>query len=147
MVFYWWRSDWTFTPRMGLVAGAVSGAGFGIFEAVWVHNTIFQAGWTLAAIQSSGISGYLGFWERFFAVAFHIAATSLSGYGLAKRMGWQFYLIAAFLHGLVNYGVILLQAGLLNSIQIEIYLTVLAVVITAAALWLRWFRPEDDEGF
>ena len=92
-------------------------------------------------------NGFLGFWERFFAVAFHIAVSSIAGYGLAKRMGWQFYLIASFLHGLVNYGVILAQAGLLNTIQLEIYVAVLAVVTTAAALWLRWFRPEEDEDF
>ncbi|MDD5083214.1 MAG: PrsW family glutamic-type intramembrane protease, partial [Dehalococcoidales bacterium] len=31
VVFYWWRSRWSFTPSFGLIAGAVSGAGFGVF--------------------------------------------------------------------------------------------------------------------
>jgi uncharacterized membrane protein YhfC len=116
----------------------VSGAGFGVFEAVWVHNTILASGWTWAAVETGGVLALLGFWERFFSVAFHIAASALAGYGLAKRLGWQFYLIASVLHGLTNYGVILLQAGVLTSIQVEIYIAVLAVAITAVALWLRW---------
>jgi len=84
----------------------------------------------------------LGFWERFFSVAFHIAVAALAGYGLAKRMGWQFYLIASFLHGATNYSVILLQKGLLTSVQVEIYIAVLAAATTAAALWLRWRKAD-----
>jgi RsiW-degrading membrane proteinase PrsW (M82 family) len=138
VVWYWWRNNWSFTPKFGLIVGAVSGAGFGVFEAVWVHNTILASGWTWAAVETGGVLALLGFWERFFSVAFHIAASALAGYGLDKRLGWQFYLIASVLHGLTNYGVILLQAGVLTSIQVEIYIAVLAVAITAVALWLRW---------
>jgi RsiW-degrading membrane proteinase PrsW (M82 family) len=122
VVWYWWRNNWSFTPKFGLIVGAVSGAGFGVFEAVWVHNTILASGWTWAAVETGGV----------------LAASALAGYGLAKRLGWQFYLIASVLHGLTNYGVILLQAGVLTSIQVEIYIAVLAVAITAVALWLRW---------
>lgn len=142
VAFYDWRNNWNFTPKFGLIAGAVSGAGFGVFEAIWVHNTIFAAGWTWATVETNGFLALLGFWERFFSVAFHIAVSALAGYGLAKRLGWQFYLIASFLHGAVNYSVILLQAGVLDSVQVEIYLALIAVAITAAALYLR--RQETD---
>jgi hypothetical protein len=64
------------------------------------------------------------------------------GYGLAKRLGWQFYLLASFLHGVTNYSVVLLQSRLLTAVQVEIYISVLAVAITAAALWLRWHKPK-----
>ena len=138
VIFYWWRSHWSFTPTFGLIAGAVSGAGFGIFEAVWVHNTIFSSGWTWSTVETSGFLALLGFVERFFAVGFHIAVGSLAGYGLAKRLGWQFYLIASFLHGATNYAVVLLQSRLLTSVQVEIYIAVLAVAITTVALWIRW---------
>jgi RsiW-degrading membrane proteinase PrsW (M82 family) len=140
VVFYWWRSHFRLTPRIGLLAGAVSGAGFGVFEAVWVHNTILASGWTWSAVETGGYLALLGFIERFFSVGFHIAAAALAGYGLAKGLGWQFYLIASFLHGATNYSVILLQLNRLTSVQMEIYVAVLAVMITGAALWLRWSK-------
>ena len=142
VVWYWWRNNRYFTPKFGLIVGAVSGAGFGVFEAVWVHNTILASGWTWAAVETGGALALLGFWERFFSVAFHISASALAGYGVAKRLGWQFYLIASVLHGLTNYSVILLQAGLLTSVQVEVYIAVLAVAITSVALWLRWRSAE-----
>jgi RsiW-degrading membrane proteinase PrsW (M82 family) len=138
VLWYWGRNNRSFTPKFGLIVGAVSGAGFGVFEAVWVHNTIFASGWTWAAVETSGVLALLGFIERFFAVGFHVAASALVGYGLAKRMTWRFYLISSVLHGLINYGVILLQKGLLTSVQVEVYIAVLAVAMTAVALWLRW---------
>jgi hypothetical protein len=138
VIFYWWRNHWDSTPGFGLIAGAVSGAGFGVFEAIWVHNTIFASGWTWGTVETSGFLALLGFWERFFSVAFHIAVSALAGYGLAKRLGWQFYLIASFLHGATNYSVILLHKGLLTSVQVEIYIAILAAATTALALWLRW---------
>ena len=144
VVFYWWRNYWSFTPTFGLIAGAVSGAGFGVFEAVWVHNTIFASGWTWGTVETSGFLALLGFVERFFSVAFHISLSALAGYGLAKRLGWQFYLIASLLHGAGNYSVILLQKGLLTSVRVEIYIAVLATMVTAVALWLCWHKTEEN---
>jgi RsiW-degrading membrane proteinase PrsW (M82 family) len=141
VVFYWWRNHYSISPVNGLIMGAFSGAGFGIFEAIWIHNTIFSSGWTWEVVEISGFLALLGFWERFFSVAFHIAASALAGYGLVKRLGWQFYIIAAFLHGATNYSVILIQKGLLTSVRVEIYITVIAVVITSLVLWIRWHEP------
>jgi RsiW-degrading membrane proteinase PrsW (M82 family) len=132
-------------PKLGLAIGAVGGAGFGIFEAVWVHNQVFMSGWTWQAVQTNGFLGIAGFWERFFTVGFHIAASALAGYGLAKGKGWQFYLIAAFLHGLLNYCVVFLQKGYLTVVQLEAYVAVMAVVVTAVVLWLRWRKTEEAE--
>jgi len=138
VVVYWRRSGRNIDPKLGLAIGAVAGAGFAIFEAQWAHNLIFASGWTWAAVQTSGFMALLGFWERFFTVAAHIAFSALAGYGLARGRGWQFYLIASGLHGLLNYGAILWQAGLLTDLHVEIYVAVLAVLVTAWALWLRW---------
>lgn len=143
MVVWWWRSDRNIDLRLGLAIGAVAGAGLGIFEAAWVHNQIFAAGWTWEVVQSGGLTALAGFWERFFTVAFHIAVSALAGYGLAKGWGWQFYLIAAFLHALSNYSVVLLQSGVFTIIHVEIYVAVVAVLVTAAALWLRWRKPAE----
>ena len=107
------------------------------------NNQIFASGWTWGAVQAVGLIVLAGFWERFFAVAFHIAVSALAGYGLARGWGWQFYLLAAFLHGLLNYGIILLQAGIFTIVHIEIYVAVVAVLVTAVALWLRWRKSDE----
>jgi RsiW-degrading membrane proteinase PrsW (M82 family) len=138
VVVYWKRSGKNIDPKLGLIIGAVAGAGFGIFEAQQAHNLIFASGWTWAAVQTGGFVALLGFWERFFTVAAHIAFSALAGYGLARGWGWQFYLIASVLHGLLNYSRALLQAGLFTAVEAEIYIAVIAVLVTAWSLWLRW---------
>ncbi len=138
VVVYWWRSGKNIDPKLGLAIGAVAGAGFCIFEAQMAHNAIFASGWTWAAVQTYGFWALAGFWERFFGVAAHIAFSALAGYGLARGWGWQFYLIASFLHGLLNYSLVLLTAGLFTAVQAEIYIAVIAALATAWALWLRW---------
>jgi RsiW-degrading membrane proteinase PrsW (M82 family) len=146
VVVYWWRSGKNIDPKLGLAIGAVAGAGFGIFEAQYAHNLIFASGWTWEAVQTGGFVVLLGFWERFFTVAAHIAFSALAGYGLAKGWGWQFYLIASFLHGLLNYGAVLWQTELLTTVHLEIYVAVLAVLVTAWALWLRWRKRAATAG-
>ena len=140
---YWWRSGKNIDPKLGLAIGAVAGAGFGTFEAVWAHNTVFAFGWTWEVVQTQGLVALSPSWERFFAVAAHTAFSALAGYGLAKGWGWQFYLLAAFLHAFLNYSVVLLQMGLITSIQLEIFAAVWAVLVTAGALWLRWRKSDE----
>ena len=143
MVVWWWRCGRSIDPRLGLAIGAIAGAGLGIFEAVWVHGRIFAAGWTLQALQTDGFFAIAAFWERFFTVGFHIAASALVGYGLAKGKGWQFYLIAAGLHALLNYSVVLLQKGIFTIVQLETYAAVLAVLVSAVVLLIRWRMVEE----
>ena len=143
VVVYWWRKSRSIDPKLGLAIGAVAGLGFGVFEAVWVHNTVFAFGWTWEAVQTGGLMALAPFWERFFTVAAHIAFSALAGYGLAKGWGWQFYLLAAFLHGLLNYSVVLLQSGIFTVVHVEIFVAVWAVLVTGGALWLRWRKPAE----
>ena len=142
VVVYWLSSGRTIDVKLGLVIGAVAGLGFGVFEAVWVHSTIFTAGWTWQAVEAGGFMGLAGFWQRFSAIALHIAASALAGYGLARGWGWQFYLLAAFVHAVLNYSVVLLTLNLLTAFQMEIYATVIAALLTAGVLWLRWRKSE-----
>ncbi len=132
------RNHGSMNPREGLIAGAVAGAGFGVFEAVWVFNTIFASGWSWHSVEASGYLALLGFWERFFTVGFHIGSSAIAGYGLGRKWGWQFYLIASALHGAANYAVILLAGRVLSTTQVEVYIAVVAVVVTGIALWLLW---------
>jgi uncharacterized membrane protein YhfC len=143
VVTYWWRKDRNIDPKLGLAIGAVAGLGLGVFEAVWVHNTIFAAGWSWEAVQTGGLVALAGFWERFFTIALHIAMSALAGYGLAKGWGWQFYLLASFLHAFANYSAVLFQSGLITIIQVEIFIAVWAMLVTGGALWLRWRKPAE----
>jgi len=143
VVIYWWRKGKNIDPKLGLAIGAVAGVGFGIFEAQWVHNTIFAMGWNWEAVQTGGVIALAGFWERFFAIAFHTAVSALAGYGLAKGWGWQFYLLASFLHALINYSALFLQSGLLSVVPVEIFIAGVALLVTGAALWLRWRKPAE----
>ncbi|MGA8848352.1 MAG: PrsW family glutamic-type intramembrane protease [Dehalococcoidia bacterium] len=139
VVIYWWRSGKNIDPKLGLAIGAVAGAGFGILQAQSALNAQFASGWTWESVQSAGFIALLGYVGSFFGIAAHIAFSALAGYGLARGWGWQFYLIASFLHSLLNFDAILLQARLLTApVGVEIYDVVLAALVTAGALWLRW---------
>jgi len=143
VVVYWWRQGKNIDPKLGLAIGAVAGLGLGVFEAVWAHNNIFLAGWTWEAVQTGGMIALAPFWERFFTVALHIGISALAGYGLAKGWGWQFYLLASFLHAFNNYCVLLLQSGLFTIVHVEIYVAVVAMLVTGVVLWLRWKKSVE----
>ena len=143
--FYWWRTKKSFTPRLGLLVVAVSGAGFGIFEAIWVHNQILASGWSWASVSTNGFTALLGFWERIFTVGFHIASAALVGYGIAKGKGWLFYLIAAFLHGMLNYSVILLATHRITNMQDEMIMAIYVVCIAAVVIWLLRYKSKETK--
>jgi RsiW-degrading membrane proteinase PrsW (M82 family) len=145
MVVWWWRSGRNIDPKMGLAIGALAGAGFGVFEAVWGHNMTFMSGWTWGYVQSDGLLMLAPFWDRFWVIAFHIGASSLIGYGLAKGLGWQFYLIGAGLHSVLNYVALLYNKGLMTVNQVEIYVAAVAALTTALVLWLRWRRGRKEQ--
>jgi RsiW-degrading membrane proteinase PrsW (M82 family) len=46
VVVAWLNSGRKMDAHTGLLIGAVAGAGFGIFEALWAHNMIFAGGWS-----------------------------------------------------------------------------------------------------
>ncbi len=138
VVFWWWRSGKNISPLMGLLTGAVAGAGLGIFEAQWVHGMVLRSGWSWSMVSEGGLITLVAFWERFIIVAFHISVTALAGYGLARGWGWQLYLVAALLHSVTNYSAAFVQSGLLSYTQVEVFVTAWVVLITAGVLWLRW---------
>jgi len=144
MVAWWWRSGRNIDPKLGLAIGAVAGAGFGIFEAFWANASVLGSGWTFDAIRNYGFVGIAPFWEKFFTTGFHIAASSLAGYGLAKGRGWLFYLIAGGLHSVLNYAVIIYQKGYLTVTQVEIYIAAVAALVTLAVLLLRWGKKKEE---
>ncbi|MFH0941527.1 MAG: YhfC family glutamic-type intramembrane protease [Chloroflexota bacterium] len=141
-MFFWWRQGRKLNPKLGLCLGAVAGAGFGIFEANWIHSLVLSSGWSWSVVNDNGLIGLAPFIERFFVVAFHIGTSALVGYGLARGWGWQFYLIASLLHAILNYATIMLQAGVISGLWVEIFTVVWAVAVIGSALWLRWRREQ-----
>ena len=131
------------SDRDALTLGAVAGAGFGIFEAAWILNTVFAQGFTWAMVQLQGWQALIPFWERFSTIAFHTGATALAIYGWNKGKGWQIYLLVALLHIILNYGVVLLAAQVLTIMQMEIYALGGAIAAIAPAYWLRWRRQRE----
>jgi RsiW-degrading membrane proteinase PrsW (M82 family) len=148
---WWWGGKRTFSPKMGLIIGAVAGAGFGIFEAFWLHSRVFASGWTTQVIAQNGFDGILPFWERLFTVGFHMGASALVGYGLAKGKWWKYYLVAAVLHGLVNYSSIFLNYFLnvrgvtwLKISYVEFYIAFVALAVMAVVMYLRWRKDRAE---
>lgn len=145
IVFWWAQSNRGISPKMGLAIGALAGAGFGIFEAIMVNNQInlLMVGLPWDAVEY-GFEGIAFYWESFFSIGLHIAASALAGYGLAKGKGFSFYLLAAFLNALITYGAVLQIQFSLSVLQVEMYIAVIVVLVTAGVLMLRW-RKADDE--
>jgi RsiW-degrading membrane proteinase PrsW (M82 family) len=84
VVAYWWREGRDIEPKLGLAAGAVSGAGFGILEAQWTLSYIFTSGWNWEKVQIEGLVALAGLWESFFVRGVHVASCAVAGWGLAR---------------------------------------------------------------
>jgi RsiW-degrading membrane proteinase PrsW (M82 family) len=137
VVIYWWRKGRKIEPKLGLIIGAIAGAGFAIFEAQGIFTSAFASGWNWA-LATGGFIALYGFLERFFFVAFHVASCALAGWGLAKGWGWQFWLLASFLHAMLYWGILFSQQGFLSLVQAAIFVAIFALLVAGAALWLRW---------
>jgi RsiW-degrading membrane proteinase PrsW (M82 family) len=144
IVFWWWWSGKKIDPKLGLAIGALAGAGFGIFQAVYAHNQVFTAGWTWNELQFGIWQGILPFWDQLWWVAGHIAISALAGYGLAKGKGWQFYLLASALHSILLYLKVLYSQGTLDITQVEVLLAGVVALITLLVLWLRWRKDKGE---
>jgi hypothetical protein len=118
----------------------VSGFGFGVFEAVWVNATILGGGWTWDLVGTAGPWVLLGFFERLVTVGLHIGLSAFAGWGLASGRGWRAWLVAAGVHGLANYGAVLLSAKVLDVVQVEAWVLVWTALAVAVVLWLRYRR-------
>jgi hypothetical protein len=142
VVGYWWRNDRSIDPRLGLAAGAASGAGFGILEAQWTLNSVFASGWSWWNFQVEGLVAFGAFWESFWVIGVNVATCALAGWGLARGWGWKFYLIAAFACLVMNYSVVLVGSELISALQAEFLIAAWALIVTGVVLWLREKKSE-----
>ncbi len=145
MLLYWQKEERRLTPAAGLALGAVAGAAFGIFDAFQIFSSLFGAGWTTAAL-SNGFPGFATFWERFFTIGFNTGVAAMVGYGLARGKGWQYLLVAAGFHALFNYTGYFYAKQYLGLTQVEVLLALIAVIITAVVLIVRYRLRRDFPG-
>ncbi len=145
LVVVWWRKGWAVDPKLGLITGAVCGAGFGIVEAMWMHNYIFATGWSWENVRLQGIGQLVGFWESFFVLGSGLASTALVGWGIGKGRWWQFYLAAAGIYLVINYSYVLVRKELVNATQAEFIIAACAVLVTGVVLWL--LEKGSEKGF
>jgi RsiW-degrading membrane proteinase PrsW (M82 family) len=143
VVVYWWRNGRDIEPKLGLAAGAVSGAGFGIFEAQWTLNYILATGWSWEYVQMKGVTALGGFWETFFIIGVNVASCALAGWGLARGRWWQFYLLAALVYLIPNYTYVLVSKELITGVQAELLIAAWALMVTGVVLWLREREPKE----
>ncbi len=68
---------------------------------------------------------------------FHIGSTAVAGYGCASGRHWRFLLVAVALHSAVSYGIVVLQAGLVDVVALDIWGAVLSTATIGLAFWLR----------
>jgi len=141
ILFYWWRNKKDFTPQLGLIAGAISGTGYGIFEAVYYQNRALIGLYPMWLIGSR--SPVWEFLERFAIIGWHIAASALIGYGLATRRWWQLFVIIAIIHSFIDYLMILNYEHRVTTVQQETYMAGITVLFVAFALWLRWHKSKE----
>jgi hypothetical protein len=123
--------------RAGLAGGAAAGAGYGAMEAFWVFNLIFGEGWSWATVQLLGPEALVGFFERLYAVPFHVGAAALAAYGYASGRTWPYLLLAAGLHSALNYGALLAAAGVVGLPAVEAWGVLVTALTVGLALRLR----------
>ncbi len=105
----WLIFDHLNKPAGGFVAGALSGAGFGLVESLFASATP-GANWAATLLIRGG------------STMMHVIAASLTGWGIAvfrsnRRLGYLFaaYALAMLLHGLWNASVVIIVFGGLRT--------------------------------
>lgn len=114
-----------------IALGAMVGAGFGMVEACWLTGGIYAAG-ALDLVS-------LGVWERLITIIFHTAMGALLGYGIGRKLIWQYLTITVILHSFGNFAIVFVRHGYIDAFVFEAFLTVyyLALFIVAMVVLRR----------
>ncbi len=145
VIIYWRAYQRRVEPLEAFSVGTMSGAGFGVFEAQWIINTIFAYGFKWDLVLLYGFEAVTGIWERLMTVAFHTSTGAVMGWGLAKKKAWQCYLFASLWHSLLNYVGVLFRMQKLSVVQVEIIISILIIVPFGLAFFLRREPSHSEE--
>lgn len=135
---YWLFKKRTVDPKLMIIVGAMAGAGFGIFEAQYLHNVYITSGWNFGLLHDEGLIMLLPFIGTFLTIAFHTGTCALTSYGLARGFGWLAYPVIAIVDAIMQYSNYLAISGIVSNVAMGIYVAFFAVLVMASALWLRW---------
>ena len=80
--------------------------------------------------------------ERMFVVLFHASTAAIIGYGLVRGKTLRFYLIAVILHIFINTFAVLYAIGIIGIIEVEVLLSVFALVLFVYVLYKKVLRAE-----
>jgi RsiW-degrading membrane proteinase PrsW (M82 family) len=143
VTIYWWRKNRDIDPKLGLLIGAVAGAGFGMILAQWTMKYfIYDNNWSWQLVRVEGFQGIGGFWESFFVLGLNVGSTALAGWGLAKGWGWKFYLLAAAVYLVTNYNTVLASYEIVEPTQVQFIIAAWALIVVGVTLWLRERKPK-----
>jgi len=109
-----------------IAVGLAAGVGFGWWEAWW----LFKQGFGIIPFS------FWAYFERFFAIMFHSILAVLLAHGVATRRSGRFYALAALLHGLGNYTILLTRQNLISTVELEVLIAIYDGLILTATLWL-----------
>ena len=98
--------------------GLAVGLGFGIWEA-----------WQLVAwpLGTSRLLSVVAVLERFSAIGLHLGAAALTAYGFSTRRPIRFVILAAIIHTIGNFSILLYQQWVINFWTTEAYIFIVGV--------------------
>jgi hypothetical protein len=89
-----------------------------------------------------GIISPWGIFERAFAILFHGATAGILALGVYKKASLRYYLLAALLHSLGNYSIILFHQNYISPTTLEFCVALLDICIVAFVLWASRAKPQ-----
>jgi hypothetical protein len=126
--FNWNRFEQKPNLAVMTALGAAGGVGFGLVEACWLAGGAFAAGHV-------GLLSVVVY-ERFVKMVFHVGTGVLLGYGVGRRMAWQYWLAAVLLHAFADFSVIFVRQGFVDAIIFISFLTLFYFAIAAYGIAL-----------
>jgi len=136
----------SFTPRFW-ITGRRCLRPASVFRGDLVHNSDFSFRLVVCVRYHQMVSTvYWEFWSEFLRWAFINFPPRRWSVTASQKKRMAVYLIAAFLHGVLNYSVILIAMHRLTNIQDEIITAVYVDAITAVVIWLLRCKTKEGTG-
>lgn len=121
-------SRWSAGREADLInLGLAVGLGFGVWEA-WQ-----LVAWPLGVARMLSLAAVF---ERMAVIGLHIGAATISAYGFAIRRPLPFAALAALIHAVANFSILLYQHWVLGFWATEAYLFVASLAAVWLASWL-----------
>lgn len=128
--------------RTDIEHGLAFGLGHGGIEAMILVGLNLVASLVMvivgqgALLPATPFMAFLAGYERLFTIGFHVGASLLVMYGIREGKAFRYLIAAIVLHTIMDAAIIILPAVYkVNSIGIEIYGTIVALITLAAGIY------------